>query len=304
MWIFLWACTTTPVSQSDTGAVDLDALFQVGVEKWELPYVDASRSTAAFIDLPASDVRTLTTWVWLPPGRGEDLADRPLVLLAHGNGGHPELLVPLAEGLAAHGAVVAAPIFPATNRYGDSAGLALPDLYNQPEDLAFVRAALGDSANDPASPLYRRVAVDRAIAVGHSLGGATVAGWTRWGDDPQTDLLATVLVAPATFLNAPFGEGPHAAGPPLQLVHGDADSVIAVSVSEELMAVADDPVALVVMPGVGHSEPFEGEGVAAMETFRLVRGVFDTVTGADPGAWEAALSLTAERGNLVSSSGL
>jgi len=275
-----------------------------GVELHVMPFVDTSRPTDAFTDLPASDVRTLDTWVWLPAGTRTETLHRPVVLMAHGNSGHPEKFVMVAELLAEHGVVVVAPVFPATNRYGDSAGFAIGDLYEQPEDLDFVRASLRDEAASRDSVLHERLDVDRMVAVGHSLGGATVAGWTRWGDAPQTDLLATVLVAPATFLNGPFGEGPHPGGPPVQLVHGEDDGTVPLGGSEEMFAAVDGPAALVVFPNVAHSDVIEGETSGAYATFEVVRGVVDEVLFGTSTAWGGALDDAAAAGARVEREGV
>ncbi len=275
-----------------------------GVELHVMPFVDTSRPTGAFTDLPPSDVRSLETWVWLPAGTRAETLNRPVVLMAHGNSGHPETFVMVAELLAEHGVVVVAPVFPATNRYGDSAGFAIGDLYEQPEDLDFVRSSLRAEAASPGSVLHERLDVDRMIVLGHSLGGATVAGWTRWGDAPQTDLLATVLVAPATFLNGPFGEGPHPEGPPVQLVHGEDDGTVPLVGSEEMFAAVDGPAGLVVFPNVAHSDVIEGETSGAYATFEVVRGIVDEVLFDTSDAWSGALDAAAAGGARVEREGL
>lgn len=269
-----------------------------------LPFVDTSRPTEAFTDLPASDVRALDTWVWLPAGVPEETRDRPVVLIAHGNSGHPEKFLLLAELLVDEGWVVAAPVFPATNRDGDSAGFAIPDLANQPADLDYVVAELAREAADPGSVLHERLDTDQLVAVGHSLGGATVAAWTRWGEAPRTDLAATVLLAPATFLNGMFGEGPHGEGPPVQFIHGEEDRLVPLSASEDMYGVVDDPAALVVLPGHAHSDPFEGDTDGVRTSAALILGVLDEQVDGQPGAWAAALEGAAAEGALVDARGL
>jgi pimeloyl-ACP methyl ester carboxylesterase len=297
------ACSGGEGSGTDTpSTTDLGTQAEVALHK--MPFVDESRPTKAYTDLPASDVRTLETWVWLPAGPVAETRDREVVMLAHGNGGHPDRFLFLAESLADHGAVVVAPVFPATNAYGDSAGLAVGDLYEQPADLDYVRQALREAAADPDSVLYRRLDVDRMVACGHSLGGATVAGWTRWGDDPRTDLLATVLVAPAVFLNGNFGDGPHPEGPPAQIVQGSDDPLVAASVSEGLYADIDGPAALALLPGVGHAEVMDGDGEAVHVTYELIRAVYDQVTDRDGSAWGAELDAVEGAGVLVERKGL
>jgi fermentation-respiration switch protein FrsA (DUF1100 family) len=131
-----------------------------------------------------------------------------------------------------------------------------------------------------------------------------VAAWTRWGDAPQTDLLATVLVAPATFLNEPFGEGPHPEGPPVQLIHGEDDRTVPLSASEGMYAEVDGPASLVVFPDVAHGDVIEGETPGAYATFEVVRGVVDDVLFGDDPAWGEALDAAAAAGARVERTGL
>lgn len=94
---------------------------------------------------------------------------RPLVLLSHGYGGSWRNLSWLAMDLAARGYVVAAPDHPGTTTFDrDPARAAM--LWERPRDLRrIINGLAGDSS------LAGEIDMNRIAAIGHSLGGWTVA---------------------------------------------------------------------------------------------------------------------------------
>jgi predicted dienelactone hydrolase len=261
--------------------------------------VDGERGHAASVGLEASDVRELPLIIWLPASS----APAPVLLLAHGNSGHPDFFAPLAQGLSDDGWVVVAPVFPVTNHYGDTAGLGVADLIEQPADLDVVMAALVEHAVDPRSPLVGRLDLDRVAAAGHSLGGATVGAWTRWIEPGRDDLAGVILVSAALFLNVAFGEGPRPEGPPTLLIHGAADGTIPPSNSADFYAAVDGPVAWVEMPTAEHADLIEGDGPLVPQTRALFTGALNTWFLGDEAAWGDALDVAAARGDMVSERG-
>lgn len=95
--------------------------------------------------------------------------DHPLVLLSHGYGGSWRNLAWLAERLVDAGYVVAAPDHPGTTTFDRDPARAAAS-FERPRDLSRAADAL---LADPA--LAGRVDADRIAAIGHSLGGWTVA---------------------------------------------------------------------------------------------------------------------------------
>ncbi len=93
----------------------------------------------------------------------------PLVLLSHGYGGSWRNLNWLAERLVDGGYIVAAPDHPGTTTFNRDPAQAAA-LFQRPRDLGRSADAL---LADPA--LAGRVDADRIAAIGHSLGGWTVA---------------------------------------------------------------------------------------------------------------------------------
>ena len=99
------------------------------------------------------------------PGAGPS----PLVVLSHGYGGSWRNLSWVAEALADQGYIVAAPDHPGTTSFNRDPAMAAA-LWQRPQDLSHVIDAL---IADPS--LAGRVDPNRIAAVGHSLGGWTVA---------------------------------------------------------------------------------------------------------------------------------
>lgn len=95
--------------------------------------------------------------------------DLPLVVLSHGYGGSWRNLSWLAAELAARGTIVASPDHPGTTTF-DMDPVQAAMLWERPRDLSRVIDAMG---RDPT--LAGKVDPGRVAAIGHSLGGWTVA---------------------------------------------------------------------------------------------------------------------------------
>lgn len=96
-------------------------------------------------------------------------SDLPLVILSHGYSGSWRNLAWLAEELAAQGYIVAAPDHPGTTAFDMNPAQAAM-MWERPRDLSRVIDALEGDAT-----LAGKVDVGRVAAIGHSLGGWTVA---------------------------------------------------------------------------------------------------------------------------------
>ncbi|MCB9671664.1 MAG: hypothetical protein H6734_19440 [Alphaproteobacteria bacterium] len=218
--------------------------------------VDASRETPSLGGLGGAPARALPTRLWIGPATGREAPERPLLLMAHGVDGHPEKFEAFATHLALNGVVVAAPAFPSSNRDAGLGLLGVADLAEQPADLRFVLDQLLASQEDPESPVWRRFDPEKVAALGHSLGGATLLGLTRFGEG-EPRIRAQAYLSPATLLTGGFGPGPTPVGPPTLLMHGQQDGTLPIAYSEELYAELADPRWFLGIADAGHSDPVE-----------------------------------------------
>lgn len=105
--------------------------------------------------------------------------ERPLVVLSHGYGGSWRNLNWLAGELASQGYIVAAPDHPGTTTFNRDPAQAAR-LWERPKDLSRVIDAL---LADPA--VAGKIDARRIAAIGHSLGGWTVAALAGARFDPD-----------------------------------------------------------------------------------------------------------------------
>jgi dienelactone hydrolase len=212
--------------------------------------VDSSRPTAAGTRTPARGERSLVTHIAHPTGGGP----YPLIVLAHGLGGHPEEYADTTPLWASDGFIVASPTFPLTNREVPRASDNIGDVVNQPGDVSFVIDQVLEAGGDPASPLHGLVDPDAIGVVGHSLGGATTwaVAFNTATHDPRID--SAVIFAGLT-LPMPEGEFAFDSGLPLLVLHGDDDDV---PLDTDLAAYeqAVSPKWFVTLLGASHVPPF------------------------------------------------
>ncbi|HEY9605038.1 MAG TPA: alpha/beta hydrolase [Allocoleopsis sp.] len=105
--------------------------------------------------------------------------DKPLIVFSHGLGSVRTDLRYLAEHLASHGYLVAALEHPGSNETHVRQALKLKaplleaqEFLNRPKDISFVLDEL-QKLNQTSGPLQGKLAADKAMIVGYSLGGAT-----------------------------------------------------------------------------------------------------------------------------------
>jgi len=225
----------------------------LAVGRRDVTFVDPSRPTAAAPEeeVEAQPDRTLDTVVLYPTANTEATSEStdvrpagpaaaegpfPLVVFSHGNGGDPELYVPLVEPLVREGYVVALPRFPLTSLSGE----ALADVVNQPADVSFVIDQLLGLSDRPDGWLAGRLDADRIAAAGHSLGAVTTLALAYDGCciDPRVDAALAV-----SGVGVPLGPGTLDDPPPtpLLLVHGAEDGTVPVTGSDDLFARATGP---------------------------------------------------------------
>lgn len=149
----------------------------IGFKENELPDASGDRPLHFSIWYPTIDVGPVIpvgenrAFYGVPATKdARPLSDaHPLVVLSHGYGGSWRNLNWLAEELVHHGYIVAAPDHPGTTTFDKSAAEAAK-LWERPHDLSRVIDAL---TGDPS--LAGSIVPTRIAAIGHSLGGWTVA---------------------------------------------------------------------------------------------------------------------------------
>jgi fermentation-respiration switch protein FrsA (DUF1100 family) len=225
------------------------------IEERTEDFVDNSRSTDAVGSTPAWPNRSLPTVV-LAPAAGQPGAPYPLIVFAHGNGGHARGDHPLLRAWASAGYVVAAPTFPfGAGRAPQGEGGN--DYANQPGDMSFVITEMLRLNGDPTSPLRGSIDPRRIGAAGHSLGGSTslaLAGNTCCYDER----VKAAIVLAAGELRFGSGQFWTEIRTPLLFVHGDADAVVPYRTSKRAFDYAPPPRFLITIVGGDHSQPFLG----------------------------------------------
>jgi predicted dienelactone hydrolase len=105
--------------------------------------------------------------------------DQPVIVFSHGLGSVRTDLRYLAEHLASHGYVVAAPEHPGSNETHIRQALKLKaplleaqEFLNRPKDISFVLDEL-NRLNQTPGPLQGKLAADKVMVVGYSIGAAT-----------------------------------------------------------------------------------------------------------------------------------
>jgi dienelactone hydrolase len=226
-------------------------------------FVDHSRPTAAVPrrSLAAHPYRRITVTIVYPavgrPG-GKVLAGAmpsgglfPLVVASHGvTGTGPQfagLLLPWARA----GYVIAAPTYPLSS----GPGADIDDLPHQPGDIAFVVRSLRTMTDAAADPLHDHVEVSCLALAGHSLGAATTleAAYERGFEVPG--VRAVVSMAGILAAIPPGGFEP-APPTPLLLIHGDVDTTVPISGSQNAFRVLRGPRWFVTMHGADHNTIF------------------------------------------------
>jgi dienelactone hydrolase len=240
--------TTAPVATASTTTTAPPR--RSAVSTTHLTFVDTSRRTPATTTQPADDQRVLVTTIRYPT---DATAPLPLIVLAHGLNGHPDMLDDLMETWASAGFVVAAPEFPRTN-VGANGKALLADASQYPGDLSFVITEML-AANAAPGPLEGKIDPTHLGAAGISLGGMAVYGLVTntCCIDPRVD--AAILMS---AVRPSFPSGRYVRQQiPVMLIHGDADTGYRYSVAA--YPTLGTPKWFVTLHGGRHGPPFEDE---------------------------------------------
>jgi dienelactone hydrolase len=206
-------------------------------------FVDTSRTTESANGQGNAPTRTLVTVIHYPQSDGPF----PLIVLAHGQTGHPNKFSQLTTAWASAGFVVAAPVFPLTNNQitFETDG----DYANQPADVSFVINQMLARSSEKTGPLTRRVDKKHIGVAGLSLGGATVYGiaFNRCCRDQRID---AALVMAGILL--PYDGAYEFPSVPLLIINGNGDSR-----GRDPYGMASPPKYLMTLERPTHSPPFE-----------------------------------------------
>ncbi len=218
-----------------------------------LALVDHSRATVSHGRLIASS-RTLTTMVWYPSG---PVFPRALIVFAHGYSVGLTPYVRVCEMWARAGFVVAAPVFPLTDKAVAGAALDESDIVHQPADVRFVITALLAANAAPGGRVSGMIDPQRIAAAGHSDGADTALDVTYLPGDRDPRIRAAVVDAPDP-LPLPAGAAKVVSSVPLLLVHGDHDPIAPFSGSLRVLTQLSAPGWFLVLRGADHLSPIQG----------------------------------------------
>jgi predicted dienelactone hydrolase len=238
------------------------------VRTFQVTFVDDHRPVDGTASAPAQDRRTLITTITYPVGVRRPM---PVVVLAHGYGGHPDKFSQLIGAWAAAGYVVAAPVFPLTSNLAPGGGTP-GDVRNQPADVSFVIDEILKMGRAKSGGQLAGLVDGRHIGVaGLSLGGSTVYGLLFDSCCRDARIDAGVLMSALPY---PFTDGKATwRRVPTLMVHSDADTKW-YPVSEGTYPLLATPKWFVTLHGSSHSAPFEDTPDPADDVVRTITIAF------------------------------
>jgi fermentation-respiration switch protein FrsA (DUF1100 family) len=262
------ACGDDP-SQQTTGP------YAVGTTRHT--FVDDSRPTPAFGDVPESPEREVVTDIWYP-AEGDDRAAPktdapaadgpfPLIVFNHGQQGEPQLYALSLEAWARAGYVVAAPRHPLTIKGGSGAKF-VDDAIGEVGDVPFVISRVGAELGD-------LVDLDHVAVGGHSSGAAVAygAGFDSCCHDDRID-----AVLAESLVKFPFEGGEYTddlRGTAVMFAHAENDTNPIDAVRAEFER-AESPRFFMTVAAGDHSEVFR-TGESAQLVTRAALDFFDYV---------------------------
>ena len=242
---------------------------------------------------PPSAPRPLETTIYYPAagaGGGVPTDDPPpatdgpfpLIVFAHGFSASPPVYAGLTAEWARAGYVVAVPRFPKSNAAavgGPDAG----DYVNQPADLSAVISGMERLSSRPGGALSGLVASGPVGAAGHSLGGITTLGVAANTCCRDRRVGAAVVLSGDPLL-FPTGKFDYAQAPPLLLVHGTADSLVAYDAAVDVFNHAWGPKGLLTIRDGDHGSTFVATDASFRTVVRATTAFFDAYLKGAPDA--------------------
>ena len=211
--------------------------------------------------------RTLVTQIRYP-ALGSDEADDvpdapaltaagpfPLIVFGHGFAETPTAYRRLLDAWARAGYVVAAPLFPLTQKYVPG-GPREADLINQPADMSFVISRMLAENELPASFLYGLIIPNLIAVAGQSDGAATALAeaYDPAFSDPRVRAAIILSGAELTSIDdtIPFPSQ----GPPLLATQGSRDTINEPAATHRYFELAPRPKFLLTLVGATHLPPY------------------------------------------------
>lgn len=212
--------------------------------------------------------RTLVTQVRYPavgaPG-ADDVADAPplladgpypLVVFGHGFAETPTVYARLLDAWARAGYVVAAPLFPLTQKHVPGGRRDDDDLINQPADMSFVITRML-ARSDRATGFFHGLLADDLIAVSGQSDGAATALAEAYDPRFRDPRVRAAMILSGAFVDPLGGHFNFPAqAPPLLAVQGSADPINAPSATVEYYDAAPRPKFLLDLLGATHLPPY------------------------------------------------
>lgn len=299
----------TPATQPEALTVATPATYAVGSD--DATVIDDTRVTAAQNGQAELPQRSLDTLVLYPAEgpfvEGEDAPDAPpepgpwpLVVFSHGLGGSGPAYTATLRVWASAGYVVVAPTYPLSSS-ATPGGASFVDLPNQPADVSVLVDWVVAGAE--GAPWAASVDTERVGLAGHSMGGFTslAAGYNPCCLDDRVDAVAewaggylpALEPAQGTEGGAPVDDGP-----PLLIVHGDADGTVPYEQADATATAVGGPWWLVTLVGGPHIPPYvQGLGVPDSSVVTLTTlDLFDEFLKGDPEGTDRLETVVADAG--------
>jgi len=184
-----------------------------------------------------------------------DAGPFPLVVFGHGFAETPTVYARLLDAWARAGYVVAAPLFPLTQKYVPG-GRREADLINQPADMSFVTSRMLAENQLPASFLHGLIAPDLIAVAGQSDGAATALAdaYDPAVADPR--VRAAIILSGAELSSIDDEIRFPSYGPALLATQGSRDTINEPAATHRYFDVAPRPKFLLTLIGATHLPPY------------------------------------------------
>jgi dienelactone hydrolase len=182
----------------------------------------------------------------------------PLVAFGHGFAETPTAYARLLDAWVRAGYVVAAPLFPLTQKYVPG-GRREADLINQPGDISFVISRVLADNRLPASFLRSLIAPQLIAVAGHSDGAATVLADAYDPDFADPRVRAAIILSGAELSLIDDSIAFPASGPPLLATQGSRDTLNEPEATQRYFGLAPRPKFLLTLIGATHLPPYTTE---------------------------------------------
>jgi len=183
------------------------------------------------------------------------VAPFPLIVFGPGFAETPTIYARLLDAWARAGYVVAAPLFPLTQKHVPG-GRVDADLINQPADMSFVITRMLADDENPASFLHGLIAPDLVAVAGQSDGAATAlaVAYDPAFADPR---IRAAIILSGAELNAIDDEIPFpSSGPALLAAQGTSDTINEPAATYRYFELAPGPKYLLTLIGATHLPPY------------------------------------------------